>query len=122
MRRRSIQWFLLGVFLAGALMWAPEGAAAGRQGQDGTVQLLPQSGQVEKGYFKGLNTKGIKWTVTIRPLNQKSKKTYPLAADTTLAYRGKEIPWQQGVIIDSVVELLLEQGEVKVINVLEWSS
>ena len=122
MRRRSIQWFLLGVFLAGALMWAPEGAAAGRQGQDDAVQLLAQSGQVEKGYFKGLNTKGTKWTVTIRLMNQETSKTYPLAADIYLTYKGEFIPWQHGIIVDSIVELLLDRGEVKVINVVEWAS
>ena len=122
MKRIPIRWLMTGLLLAAAFTWLAEEAAADKTRQDDGFQLLAQYGQTVKGAFKSMNTKGVKWSVTIRPLNQKIKKTYPLAADVSLTYKGDPIPWQQGVIIDSDVELLIEQGEVKVINVLEWSS
>lgn len=108
---------LLAVMFTGPTSKAP---AAPRQGD--AAHDLAQGGQTVKGYFKSFDTRGSNWTVTVKPLGQRQTRTYPLAADPTIAYRGKQIPWQQGVIIDSLVELLLEQGEVKVINVLLWSS
>jgi hypothetical protein len=122
MKRIPIRWLITGLLLAAAFTALAQGAAAEKQRQDNAAQLLAQYAQAVKGAFKSMNTKGVKWTVTIRPLNQKVNKTYPLAADVLLTYKGDSIPWQQGVIIDSDVELLIEQGEVKVINVLEWAS
>ena len=122
MNRSSIRWFLSGVLLALAFSWSAGETLAGRQWQDGTGQLLSQGGQKVTGFFKSMNTKGVKWTVTLESLNHKTKQAYPLAADIALTYKGRPIPWQKGIIIDSIVELFLERDEVKVINVVEWSS
>jgi hypothetical protein len=107
-----------------ALMLSP--AAAGpmtaASGNASTGSILVQQGQSVKGFFKGVNAKGATWTVTIRPFNQKTPKTYPLSGHPYLAYEGKVIPWQSGVYIDSIVELLFANGEVATINVLAWSS
>ena len=122
MNRNSIRWFLFGVLVAAVLSWSVGETVAGRQWQDGTAQPLSQGGQKVTGFFKSMNTKGLKWTVTLESLNHKTKRTYPLAADISLTYKGRPIPWQKGIIIDSIVELFLERDEVKVINVVEWSS
>jgi len=122
MNRSAIRWFLSGVVLAAVLTWSARETVAGRQWQESTVQLLAQSGQKVRGFFKGMNTKGTPWTVRLESLNHKTKRTYPLAADISLTYKGRPIPWQKGIIIDSIVELFLERDEVKVINVVEWSS
>jgi leucyl aminopeptidase (aminopeptidase T) len=122
MKRIPVRWLVTGLLLAVMFTSLVQEAAAEKQRQDSAAQLLAQYGRTVKGTFKSMNTKGVKWTVTIRPLHERVKKTYPLAADVLLTYKGDQLPWQRGVIIDSDVELLIEHGEVKVINVLEWSS
>jgi len=102
--------------------WAVAAPATAANRNALTGFMLVQHGQSVKGFFKGVNTKGTRWTVTIRPFNEKTPKTYPLSGNPYLAYDGKVIPWQSGVYIDSIVELLFDNGEVATINVLAWSS
>jgi len=121
MKRSHMVPVMVAIFLAVTFIWpAGEGVAGQWHGASG--QHLAQGGQTVKGYFKSFNTKGTKWTVNVKPLGQKQTRTYLLAADISLTYQGQSIPWQQGIIIDSIVELIMEKGEVKVINVLAWSS
>lgn len=122
MKRTWIRLVMVGLSLAGVLTWSAAEAGADRDWQGLADPMLAQAGQKVTGNFKGMNTKGTKWTVTIRFMNQETSKTYPLAADIFLTYKGDFIPWQHGIIVDSIVELLLDGGEVKVINVVEWAS
>jgi hypothetical protein len=96
-------------------------AAAATGAGDGTLSLV-QGGEKTRGFYVRMDARGTSWTVTVRPLDQRGTKTYPLAPDVRLAYRGEFIPWQSGVTPAAVVELLLNQGEVKVINILAPSS
>jgi hypothetical protein len=98
------------------------GPTTAARGNPLTGFMLLQRGQSVKGFFKGVDTKGTRWTVTIRPFNEKTLQTYPLSGNPYLAYDGRVIPWQSGVYIDSIVELLFDDGEVATINVLAWSS
>jgi hypothetical protein len=121
MKRIVLVPVLAAIFLA-VTFGGPTGEALAGQWQGAPGQHLAQGDQTVKGYFKSFNTRGSKWTVNVKPLGQKQTRTYPLAADISLTYQGQSIPWQQGIIIDSIVELFMEKGEVKVINVLAWSS
>jgi hypothetical protein len=112
---------MVAILLAVTCTW-PAGEALAGQWQGAPAQHLAQGGQTVKGYFKSFDTRGLKWSVKVKPLGQKQTRTYPLAADISLTYQGESIPWQQGIVIDSIVELLMEKGEVKVINVIAWSS
>ena len=121
MKRSQMVPVMVAIFLAVTCTW-PAGEALAGQWQGAPAQHLAQGGQTVKGYFKSFDTRGSKWSVKVKPLGQQQTRTYPLAADISLTYQGQSIPWQQGIIIDSIVELIIERGEVKVINVLAWSS
>jgi hypothetical protein len=121
MKRSQMVPVMVAIFLTVTFTWQAGEALAG-QWQVAPAQYLAQGGQTVKGYFKRFDTRGSKRTVKVKPLGQKQAMTYPLAADISLTYQGQSIPWQQGVIIDSIVELIMEKGEVKIINVLAWSS
>jgi hypothetical protein len=121
MKRYSI--FLVIVSLVFTFTWAlPEVSTRGVRWQGPSVGQLAQASDKVTGFFKKMNRAGAKRSVTIRPLKQTNTRTYPLAADVSLTYKGEHRAWQQGIIIDSIVELVMESGEVKVINVVEWSS
>jgi hypothetical protein len=121
MKRSQMVPVMVAIFLAVTFTW-PAGEALAGQWQGAPAQHLAQGGQTVMGYFKAMNKKGSNRSVTIKLMNQETGKTYPLAADIHLTYKGEFIPWQHGIIIDSLVELLLDRGEVKVINVVEWAS
>jgi hypothetical protein len=121
MKRIFLVPAMVAILLAVTCTWPAREALAGRW-QGASAQHLAQGGQRVEGYFKSFDTRGSKWSVNIKPLGQKQTRAYPLAADISLTFQGESIPWQQGIIIDSIVELNMERGEVKVINVLAWSS
>jgi len=121
MKRSQMVPVMVAIFLAVTFTWSAGDVLAG-QWQGAPGQHLAQGGQTVKGYFKRFDTRGSKWSVKVKPLGQKQARAYPLAADISLTYQGESIPWQQGIVIDSIVELIMEKGEVKVINVLAWSS
>lgn len=86
------------------------------------TQKKARQGYRVEGLFKKINTDRKIWTVTIKPLDQERSLSYRLAGNASITYRGEFIPWQQGILIDSHVELIFKGGKVTSINVLEWSS
>ena len=122
MRQAPQQLFIVALLVAVTLHWTPERAAAAAKGPGDSISSSVQTGERVRGFFVTMDARGTTWRVTIRPMNRKGTKTYSLAPDVRLAYRGGFIPWQSGVTPAAVVELLLEQGEVKVIDILAPSS
>ena len=120
--RLMIPVFIVSILVAPVLL-GPAPKAAAETARGGTAaHYLVQHGQRVTGFFKKIDTKKRTWTVTIESMDHSRKRTCQLSATPAITYRGEFVPWQQGVIIDSIVELIMEGGEVTTINVLEWAS
>ncbi|HVO84540.1 MAG TPA: hypothetical protein VMU60_08950 [Syntrophobacteria bacterium] len=122
MRRRAKTWTIVGLLLAAVLTWTAPEAPGAAPGQSGPGPKPAPGSQGVSGYFIKLDTKGPTRSITIKDSQDRKVKTYPVAQDVALLYRGEHRPWQAGIGTNAFIVLILEKGTVKTINIMHVGS